>query len=33
VLLLHVEVPWALINGTVLWLLFREPAQRETDES
>jgi hypothetical protein len=31
--LLYIEVLWVLINGAVLWLLFREPAQRETDQS
>lgn len=31
--LLYIEVLWVLINGAVLWLLFREPPQRETDQS
>lgn len=31
--LLYIKVLWVLINGAVLWLLFREPAQRETDQS
>ena len=31
--LLYIEVLWVLINGAVLWLLFREPPRRETDRS
>lgn len=31
--LLYIEVLWVLINGAVIWLLFREPPQRETDQS
>lgn len=31
--LLYIEVLWVLINGGVLWLLFREPPRQETDQS
>lgn len=31
--LLYIEVLWVLINGAVLWLLFREPPPREADQS
>lgn len=31
--LLYMEVLWVLVNGAVLWLLFREPPQRQTDRS
>ena len=31
--LLYMEVLWVLINGAVLWLLFREPPQPETDQA
>ena len=31
--LLYIEVLWVLVNGAVLWLRFREPPQRETDQS
>ena len=31
--LLYMEVLWVLINGAVLWLLLREPQQREADQS
>lgn len=30
--LLYIEVLWVLINGAVLWLLFRDPGQRQEDE-
>lgn len=31
--LLYMEVLWVLVNGAVLWLLFREPPQPETGRS
>jgi len=31
--LLYMEVLWVLINGALLWLLLREPPQRENDQS
>ena len=31
--LLYIEVLWVLINGALLWLMFREPPQRNTDQS
>lgn len=31
--LLYLEVLWVLINGAVLWLLFRDPAQKESNQS
>jgi len=31
--LLYIEILWVLINGAVLWLLFRDPAQRQDEEA
>jgi len=31
--LLYIEVLWVLINGALLWLLFREPPQQESEQA